>query len=108
MDLVDIFKSLGDENRLRIVNILLYGEFCVCEIEQILKLTQSNASRHLNRLKMSGIIESRKRAQWIHYKINPKFVKENDLLLNYIKQKLAEDEKFKSDIEKIKNILEKG
>lgn len=49
--MLDILKALADETRLRILSQVLRGEMCVCEIEECLGLTQSNASRHLTTLK---------------------------------------------------------
>ncbi|WP_273480945.1 ArsR family transcriptional regulator, partial [Acetivibrio straminisolvens] len=39
MDLIEIFKALGDENRIRILNLLIRQELCVCEIETVLDMT---------------------------------------------------------------------
>ncbi|AYK14474.1 MAG: winged helix-turn-helix transcriptional regulator [Methanosarcina flavescens] len=69
-DIVYIFKALADENRIRILNLLKNGELCVCNIEAVLGIKQSNASRHLNRLKMAGIIVSEKKSQWVYYRLN--------------------------------------
>jgi ArsR family transcriptional regulator, arsenate/arsenite/antimonite-responsive transcriptional repressor len=69
-DIVYIFKALADENRIRILNLLKKGELCVCDIEAVLDIKQSNASRHLNRLKISGIIVSEKKSQWVYYRLN--------------------------------------
>jgi ArsR family transcriptional regulator len=85
--MVELFKVLGDENRLRIVNILLNNELCVCELEVMLKLTQSNVSRHLGKLKNEGIIKSVKDAQWIHYMIDEVFRQEHKVLLDYLRAK---------------------
>jgi ArsR family transcriptional regulator len=89
MELVDIFKALGDENRLRIFNVLIHGELCVCEIESVLGLNQSNVSRHLNKLKSTRLIISRKDAQWIYYSVDPGFAEENANLISYLKDKFA-------------------
>jgi ArsR family transcriptional regulator len=70
MELVNILKVLGDENRIRILNLLKDGELCVCEMESILGLNQSNVSRHLTRLSFSKLIKSYKKAQFVYYKIN--------------------------------------
>ena len=64
VDLVDMFKALAEESRLRILALLLHDEMCVCEIEGCLKMTQSNVSRHLAGLKNSGILDSYKQAQY--------------------------------------------
>ena len=70
MDVFTVLKILSDENRLRILNILKENSLCVGEIQTILCIKQSNASRHLEKLKISGLIVSDKRAQWVYYKIN--------------------------------------
>lgn len=84
--MVDILKALSDENRIRIVNILLPGELCVCEIEYLLNMTQTNVSRHLKILKTAGIIERNKQAQWIHYHISESFKSKNSDLVQYIEK----------------------
>lgn len=60
MDLMQILKALADDTRLRILNILQEEELCVCEIETILNISQSNASRHLNKLINAKILENYK------------------------------------------------
>ena len=76
--MTDVFKALSDETRLRILSLILKGEMCVCEIEDCLGLTQSNASRHLTALKNAGILSSSKQAQWAYYSMRndnkPKFL----------------------------------
>src|SRR5674536_402278 len=75
-DIVYIFKALADENRIRILNLLKNGELCVCDIEAVLGIKQSNASRHLNRLKTAEIIVSEKKSQWVYYRLKDEtFVK---------------------------------
>lgn len=75
-DIVYILKALADENRIRILNLLRNNELCVCDIENVLGIKQSNASRHLNRLKIAGIIVSEKKSQWVYYRLKDEtFVK---------------------------------
>lgn len=69
-DIVYILKALADENRIRILNLLKNRELCVCDIEAVLGIKQSNTSRHLNKLKMAGIIASVKKSQWVYYRLN--------------------------------------
>lgn len=80
----EFFKALSEKVRLRILGVLLEQEMCVCEIECVLNLTQSNASRHLSILRKSGILESYKRAQWTYYGVNKQFKKEHELLWKYL------------------------
>jgi ArsR family transcriptional regulator len=69
MKYVDVLKALADENRLAIMCFLRNGQKCVCEVEQILSVSQSATSKHLLRLRMAGLIEAEKRAQWVYYNI---------------------------------------
>lgn len=98
--MIKLFKALGDENRLRLVNILMYAELCVCEIEVMLELNQSNISRHLKKLKDAGIISASKDAQWIHYKLSDDFENENSLLNEYLEDEFGKNEVFAKDIER--------
>ena len=98
--MIKLFKALGDENRLRLVNILMYAELCVCEIEVMLELNQSNISRHLKKLKDAGIINASKDAQWIHYKLSDDFENENSLLNEYLEDEFGKNEVFAKDIER--------
>lgn len=77
MEIVNIFKALADETRVRMLNLLRYGELCVCDIEEVLDIQQSNASRHLNKMKQAGLIISRKKSQWVYYQFN------KDVFINY-------------------------
>lgn len=96
---VDILKALSDETRLRIVAQILKGDMCVCEIEDCLCLTQSNASRHLTVLKKAGVLESYKDSQWAYYKISPMFIKENKELFAYLQRKLTNLPCYEKDCE---------
>ncbi|NLH01679.1 MAG: winged helix-turn-helix transcriptional regulator [Clostridiales bacterium] len=97
--MVEIFKALAEESRLRILALLTQGEMCVCEIEECLNMTQSNASRHLAALKQCGILDSSKQAQWSYYKISEKFKEENKKLWLYLEEKLKESPDYKKDAE---------
>jgi ArsR family transcriptional regulator, arsenate/arsenite/antimonite-responsive transcriptional repressor len=68
--LAAVSRALGDETRLRILNILVErGETCVCELMETLATTQSNVSFHLTVLKNSGIIADKKIGKWMFYRI---------------------------------------
>ncbi len=70
-ELIKILKALADENRIRILNLLNTRKLCVCEIEKVLGMNQSNASRHLMKLKEAGLIDSEKLGQFVCHKIDP-------------------------------------
>ena len=64
-----ILKALADETRLRIVEFLLSGEKCVCEIFPHVKRTQSTVSIQLGTLEESGILKSRREGKKIFYSV---------------------------------------
>lgn len=100
--MTEIFKVLSDENRLRILNVLMKYSLCVCELEVVLNMTQSNVSRHLSILKNIGLVSSSKDAQWIHYTFNEAFSNDNELLAAYLKQKFAEGRVYLNDYARCK------
>jgi DNA-binding transcriptional ArsR family regulator len=64
-------RLLGDDTRLRIFSLLTKAELCVCEIEDILGLSQSLVSNHLAALRRAGLVESRRDeedARWVFYR----------------------------------------
>ncbi|MGH4052190.1 MAG: ArsR/SmtB family transcription factor [Clostridium sp.] len=99
--MVDIFKALAEENRLRILALVLQGEMCVCEIEDCLNMTQSNVSRHLTALRRCGILASYKKAQWTYYKIDSNFIEKNGDLFAYLTKQLKQLHFYNSDKEKL-------
>lgn len=97
MELVEILKVLGDENRIRILNLLKDGELCVCEMESILELNQSNVSRHLTRLSSSKIIKSYKKAQFVYYTINDEIISNYAFIGEILKNEMNKIEQCKQD-----------
>ena len=81
-NLAMIFKTLSDESRLRIYNILLVsGELCVCDIEATLGFSQTKVSRHLAYLKRAGLVKDRRQGLWMLYSIaEPKKAEQSQLL----------------------------
>lgn len=69
-DLISAIKALSDETRLRIVNILLERECCVCEVMQSLDISQTRASRNLGILQEAGFLKTRRDGLWIVYSID--------------------------------------
>lgn len=108
MDLLQILKALSDETRLRMLNVLQQGELCVCELETILEINQSNASRHLNRLTQAKIVEFDKQAQYVYYKINKKTLKEYPFIEEIIGHKDIQKGRYTMDIERLHKYRKSG
>jgi len=68
-DFIKPFKALSDETRLRILNIVVQQECCVCEVMQALEISQSRASRNLRILEDAGFLKSHRVGAWVHYSL---------------------------------------
>jgi ArsR family transcriptional regulator, arsenate/arsenite/antimonite-responsive transcriptional repressor len=68
-EVVKTFKALSDETKLRILNVLMERECCVCEVMQALDISQSKASRNLSALYDAGFLKLRKDGLWSLYSI---------------------------------------
>lgn len=104
----NLFKTLGDQNRLRIINLLRKEELCVCEIEAILDTTQSNVSRHLARLRSEEMVVFERRSQWTYYQINPEFIEKNELLYKFISENMDKNSELVADLEILSKYKESG
>lgn len=69
-ELNKIFKVLSDESRLRVLNLLLERECCVCEVMQSLDISQSKASRILSAFYGAGLLGLRREGLWSVYSID--------------------------------------
>jgi len=88
--MIDLFKALADPCRLRLVAVLLRGEFTVQELTQILCMGQSRISRHLKILTEAGVLSVKRQGTWSYYRagednaffgaIRPAFEQELDKL----------------------------
>lgn len=62
-------KALADANRLTLLSCLKNKEVCVCDLVDVLNISQPAVSQHLKRLKDAGIIKERRVGTWKHYSI---------------------------------------
>ena len=65
---LNLFRAVGEETRLRIVALLRRGELTVTEITQILGQSQPRVSRHLKILADAGLVERHREGSWIFYR----------------------------------------
>lgn len=63
------FQALGDNTRLRLLNLMGEQEICVCYFVEILGGPQPKISRHLAYLRSAGIVAARREGKWMHYRV---------------------------------------
>jgi ArsR family transcriptional regulator len=108
-DLVGAAKALSDETRLRILNLLLERECCVCEVMQVLDVSQTRASRNLNILLDAGFLKVRKEGLWAYYSIETIDPKNYlSLLLNAVEKGLKGNKVANLDKEHLKEAKRLG
>ena len=70
-DMEKFFQALGDNTRLRLLNLMGSQELCVCYFVEILGQAQPKISRHLAYLRTAGIVAARREGTWMHYRVVP-------------------------------------
>jgi len=89
-DILNIFKALSEETRLRVLKLLEHGELCVCDIVAAFDMIQPKVSFHLAVLKEAGLIKDRKQGKWVHYSIDDSDIFRRFLLLSTLERISAE------------------
>ena len=87
--LAELFKVFGDGTRLKIIYALLQKELCVCDICEIVEMSQSSVSHQLRLLKTTGLVKYRKEGKTVFYSLDDEHV--NSIFsvgLSHIKHKL--------------------
>jgi len=107
--LAKTFKALSDETRLRILNILLERECCVCEVMQVLDITQSRASRHLITLCDAGFLKFRRQGLWAMYSIDWESMDKKQIdLVATLREALINNQTALSDKRKLSEAVKIG
>ncbi|WP_410512297.1 metalloregulator ArsR/SmtB family transcription factor [Paenibacillus sp. BR2-3] len=70
MEMAEKLKLLGDKTRLTILGLLKDKEWCVCDLVEILNMSQPGVSQHLRKLKSQGVVNETRRGQWVYYSLN--------------------------------------
>ncbi|MDA8222869.1 metalloregulator ArsR/SmtB family transcription factor [Desulfosporosinus sp.] len=68
--LADLFKTLGDPTRVRIMDALAKNEFCVCDLAELLGLSQSATSHQLRVLRSNNLVKYRREGKMVYYSLD--------------------------------------
>lgn len=82
--LAEFYKALGDETRLKIIQMLAEKEMCVCEVIDRLNLSQPAISHHLKILRQAGLVQDTKEGKWVYYALKESAFKDYNAELNKI------------------------
>lgn len=78
--LLDLFKVLSDETRLRIAVLLAQGDLYVCQISGVLNISQPKVSKHLSKLRDIGFVTDNRQERYVYYQLT----KDNQLLTDFL------------------------
>lgn len=105
-EVVSIIRALADEGRIRILLALKEKELCVCQLVELLQLAPSTVSKHLSILKHVNLVEERKIAKFVYYRLAgsnaPTAAKQ---IIKWLHSHLANDERVLEDGKKLEKIL---
>ena len=74
-ELAELFKVFGDSTRIKILYVLFESEMCVCDIAELLHMSQSAISHHLRLLKQSKLVTFRKQGKSVIYALADEHVR---------------------------------
>lgn len=107
MNVIQFYKCLCDELRLRIINLLREGPLCVCHLVEILECDQVKMSKQLRYMKELGMVEGERQAQWMVYRLadpDCALLAEN---LKCLRDCAGEELCFASDLEKRVGVMQR-
>jgi len=85
-NVAEIFKILGDGTRIRIIDALFHNELCVCDIADVLKMSQSAISHQLRLMRTTRILKQRKEGKNVYYSLEDQHIKSIlDQCINHVK-----------------------
>lgn len=74
--LAELFRTLGDANRLRIISVLMHHELCVHDITELVDLSQSAVSHQLRVLRQMRLVRTRREGRNVYYALDDEHVRE--------------------------------
>ena len=107
-DLALSFKGLSDPNRLRIINLLLHGELCGCDVQFVLSASQPNVSRHLTYLKNAGLVLDRRDGFRIFYRLAEPTKGTRRQLFEFLRAAFRNNEAFQKDVDRLRHAIRGG
>lgn len=102
MKLVQIYRCLCDETRLRVLHLLTQGPLCVCHFQDILNEPQVAISKHLAYLRANGLVTAQRHEKWMIYSLPKKAPPELELQLRCLQDCVQTHPIFREDLKRLK------
>lgn len=98
--LLNTFKVLSDETRIRLLVMLYHKKLCVCELYGVLEESQPKVSKHLAKLRDMGFVKDERQEQFIYYYLN----KDNKVLNTVLQEIVANIENYPTLLNDLKQL----
>ncbi len=99
-----LFRAFSDETRLRLLNLLLEREVCVCDMCEVLNVLQPSISRHLAYLDRTGLVSVRQSGRWKYYRAVRRPDAAQRRLLNCVKSCLRDIDVLRRDLDALRRL----
>jgi ArsR family transcriptional regulator len=103
-DLVPLFAALADRTRLRLLNLIVGREVCVCYLAEVLRLGQPKISRHLAYLRKAGVVAARREGKWMHYHLERPEEASAASILDSVFDSFKLDREMQSDLTRLSRV----
>jgi ArsR family transcriptional regulator, arsenate/arsenite/antimonite-responsive transcriptional repressor len=104
-DVTSLGQAIVDPTRVRIIAALRRGELCVCELVDALEISQSTLSGHLQVLRQTGLVITRKDGRWIYYSLTDRKTALIEVLFSHIQAAGDGDPRLRRDSRRIERRL---
>lgn len=98
-------QAIADPTRVRILVALLHAELCVCELVDALEVSQSTLSSHLQVLRQTGLVVTRKEGRWVYYSLDERKAALMDSIFSLFEGDIRSDPRVLRDVRRVERRL---
>lgn len=69
-EMIEVLKLTADKTRLTILLLLQEKELCVCDLVEMIGISQPGISQHLRKMKQAGLVQERRQGTWMYYRLD--------------------------------------
>ena len=103
--LAQLLEAVAEPTRLRILNLLEQGEFCVCELQAIMALNEPTVSRHLARLRFAGLVLTRRSGSKMMYRLSEADSPTITILHRFLREASREEPSLQRDLKAVGELV---
>ncbi len=102
--LANLLGAVAEPTRLRILNVLRGGEFCVCDLQEALELSEPMVSRHLARLRFANLVTAERDGARMVYRLTPADSPTVVILQRFLAEVSKKEPSLQRDLERLRDL----